>query len=146
MSDLMRHVIIKDNLIVNIIDYFTDQVGTCPDGLEDVIAIANNTAQIGWLYEAGEFIDTTPIVIPSIIIPQSITMRQARLWLAKNNLLSQVDAIISSLIGTEGDLAKIEWEYATTLDKSNALFQQIASQLNFTEEQIDNFFIEAFVL
>ena len=59
MSNLIRHVILKDNIVVNIIEYETIQTG-CPEGLEDVIALASDEGQIGWTYDNGVFTDPNP--------------------------------------------------------------------------------------
>ena len=61
MSNLIRHVILKDNTVVNVIEYETLQTG-CPEGLEDVIAIASDESQIGWTYANNTFTDPNPPV------------------------------------------------------------------------------------
>lgn len=62
MSNLIRHVILKDNVVVNVIEYDTIQTG-CPEGLEDVVAIASEEGQIGWTYADGIFTDPNPPVV-----------------------------------------------------------------------------------
>ena len=62
MSNLIRHVILKDNTVVNVIEYETEQTG-CPEGLEDVIALASEEGQIGWTYANNTFIDPNPPVV-----------------------------------------------------------------------------------
>jgi hypothetical protein len=62
MFNLVRHVILKDNVVVNVIEYETLQTG-CPEGLEDVIALASDEGQIGWTYDNGTFTDPNPPVI-----------------------------------------------------------------------------------
>ena len=63
MSNLIRHVILKDNAVVNVIEYETVQTG-CPEGLEDVIALASDEGQIGWTYDNNTFTDPNPPVVP----------------------------------------------------------------------------------
>ena len=63
MSNLIRHVILKDNAVVNVIEYETLQTG-CPEGLEDVIALASDEGQIGWTYANNTFTDPNPPVAP----------------------------------------------------------------------------------
>ena len=63
MSNLIRHVILKENTVVNVIEYETIQTG-CPEGLEDDIAIASDEGQIGWTYADGIFTDPNPPVAP----------------------------------------------------------------------------------
>jgi hypothetical protein len=62
MFNLIRHVILKDNVAVNVIEYETEQTG-CPKGLEDVIALASDEGQIGWTYADGIFTDPNPPVV-----------------------------------------------------------------------------------
>ena len=59
MFNLIRHVILKDNVVVNDIEYETAQTG-CPEGLEDVIAFASDEGQIGWIFNNGVFTDPNP--------------------------------------------------------------------------------------
>jgi hypothetical protein len=63
MSNLIRHVILKDNVVVNVIEYETIQTG-CPEGLEDVIALASDEGQIGWTYANNTFTDPNPPIVP----------------------------------------------------------------------------------
>ena len=62
MFNLIRHVILKDNVVVNVIEYETVQTG-CPEGLEDVIALASDEGQIGWTYDNNTFTDPNPPAI-----------------------------------------------------------------------------------
>jgi len=62
MFNLIRHVIVKENVVVNAIEYDTVQTG-CPEGLDDVIAIASDVGQIGWVYANGIFTNPNPPVV-----------------------------------------------------------------------------------
>ena len=68
----------------------------------------------------------------------SITMRQARLYLLNAKLLSQVDSIVS-----QNEAWKIEWEYATDVVKNSPLVVALAEQLDLSAEAIDTMFNEA---
>ena len=68
----------------------------------------------------------------------SITMRQARLYLLSAGLLSQVDSIVS-----QNEDWKIEWEYATDVVKNNPLVVALANQLSLSAEAIDVMFDKA---
>lgn len=70
MFNLIRHVILKDNVVVNVIEYKTLQTG-CPEGLEDVIALASDEGQIGWTYADGAFTDpNSPVVQEPLLLPE----------------------------------------------------------------------------
>lgn len=71
-----------------------------------------------------------------------ITMRQCRLALLQAGLLDDVEAMISQAQRS----VQIEWEYATVVDKTSALVQEIGSSLSLTVEQIDQMFIDAALL
>lgn len=75
-------------------------------------------------------------------IPQSVTMRQARLALLAAGMLPAVTAAINAA----GDAAKIDWEYAQTVDRGFGLVPAMAAQLGLTEAQIDALFVAAAAL
>ncbi|OPY84606.1 MAG: hypothetical protein A4E65_00251 [Syntrophorhabdus sp. PtaU1.Bin153] len=72
----------------------------------------------------------------------SLTMRQARLQMLAMGVLSQVETAVAQA----GQAAQIEWEYARTVDRDNALFQSIKTALGFTDEQEEIFFNEGSLL
>ena len=74
-----------------------------------------------------------------IRVPQQVTMRQARLELLSRDLLDDVDAVIA----VAGRAARIEWEYASTVDRDNPVIAVVQQQKGMTDEQIDDLFREA---
>ena len=76
-------------------------------------------------------------------VPISVDMRQARLALLSAGMLSQADSAIAAMTGIEGDAARIDWEYATTVRRDNPLVVGMASVLGLTEIQLDQLFIAA---
>lgn len=79
-------------------------------------------------------------------VPASITMRQARLALLGAGLLATVNAAIAGMAGAAGDAARIEWEYATSVDRTNALFGAMATQLGLDSTELDALFVQASTL
>ena len=75
-------------------------------------------------------------------IPQSVTMRQARLALLGAGLLDTVETAIAGV----GPAAKIEWDYATEVQRASGLVPAMATALGLTEDQIDALFIAAAAL
>lgn len=75
-------------------------------------------------------------------IPQSVTMRQARLALLGAGLLDTVETAIAGA----GPAAKIEWEYAQEVQRAAGLVPAMAIALGMTEAQIDALFIAAAAL
>lgn len=69
----------------------------------------------------------------------SLSARQFRLGLVNAGIsLSQVAAAIDAMpAGTDKDKAQIEWEYATTFDRSDHSIRTICSRLGFGDEQVN---------
>ena len=104
----------------------------------------------GELYEAalagafGPIAEYVPPPPPPVVIPQSVTMRQARLALLGIGLLDDVHAAIAAIPDpVQRKAAEIEWEYAQTVDRNSPFTQQMAAGLNLTAEQLDALFTQA---
>jgi len=76
-------------------------------------------------------------------VPQSVTMRQARLALHAAGLLTLVDAAIAAMDEPDKTAASITWEFAQTVDRGFGMVPQLAAALGMTETQIDDLFIAA---
>lgn len=76
-------------------------------------------------------------------VPQSVTMRQARLALHAAGLLTSVDAAIAGMAEPDKTLASITWEFAQTVDRGFGMVPALAASLGMTEVQIDDLFIAA---
>jgi hypothetical protein len=77
-------------------------------------------------------------------VPDSITMRQARLALLKLNLLDTVNAALNSIPDKkEKEAALIEWEYAQTVDRHSPLVISLGQVLGLSDSDLDNLFISA---
>lgn len=71
-------------------------------------------------------------------VPQSITPLQAKLQLLKLGLLDEVEALVT------GDrAAQLYWEYASVVERDNAVLLLMANSIGLTSEQVDEMFIEA---
>lgn len=98
-------------------------------------------------YEPGKFRqmwtirDKTPEELGDII-PQVVSMRQARLALLSADLLEAANSAVLAL----DEAAQIEWEYALEVRRDHPLIIGIGAQLDLTEEQIDDLFIQASIL
>lgn len=92
--------------------------------------------QDGWYW--FDTFDEALIFFAGLKNSDSITMRQARLYLLNAKLLSQVNSIVS-----QNEAWKIEWEYATDVVKNSPLVVALANQLNLSTEAIDKMFSEA---
>jgi len=77
----------------------------------------------------------------TIAVPRAVTMRQARLALLAEGHLATVDATLS-----QDTAAKIQWEYATHVYRTEALVGQMAQLLGMSDQQLDELFIAAYKL
>ena len=72
------------------------------------------------------------------LIPKTITLRQARLYLLSINLLDDLENIIS-----QNRAYKIEWEYANQIERESHLVIVLGQALNLDSDAIDDMFMEA---
>lgn len=87
--------------------------------------------------------DAEQSAIP-IAIPSQITARQLRLWLAGAGLLDQIDAALAAIPDDMArTTAQIEWEYATSFERSHALIASIGTAIGLDDAQIDAAFVAA---
>lgn len=89
--------------------------------------------------QAGDF--SPPPAAPTPI-PQSVSMRQARLALLGVGLLDTVEIAIAGA----GPAAAIEWEYAQEVQRASGLVPAMATALGLTDAQIDALFVQAATL
>lgn len=75
-----------------------------------------------------------------VYVPTSITQRQCRLMLVQIGKYQEAVAFIEN---SQDDTIKIEWEYASIIERSNPLVSHLGTQLELTKEQLDNLFVEA---
>lgn len=91
-------------------------------------------------WNAGSWVPIPPAA------PTVVTMRQARLALLNAGLLTQVNNAIAALPGISGDAARIEWEFAATVDRNSPLVASLSAALSLTPAQLDSLFTAASAL
>ena len=124
----MRYAIIENNTVTNVIE----ADGALP-GLEMAPA---GEASIGWGYTDGVFTPPPPQPTP---VPTSVSMRQAQLALLAADLLDDVEALVATLPRAY----QIEWNKASTVERTNPLVEIVREQKGLTSTDIDNLFIAA---
>lgn len=77
-------------------------------------------------------------------VPNLVTMRQARIALLRKGKLNDVEACIQSMTGTEGDEARIEWEYSSLVDRNRPLMQKVIDLIGLTNTEVDELFTLAY--
>lgn len=99
-------------------------------------------AQNGDLWD-GETLTRPPVKPPEQPKVTVVTMRQARLALLDVGRLADVDEAINGLPEPERTKAKIEWEYASKVDRNSEWVLNVSKQLGMDETQLDDLFVLA---
>ena len=81
-----------------------------------------------------------PVIVDGV--PQTVTMRQARLALLSAGLLD----LVTETVAGAGQAAQIEWEYASDVGRNATLIQTLAGVMGLTDEQLDGLFVVAATL
>ena len=122
----MKYAKIEDNIIVQIQP--NEEVG--------FIEVADSTV-CGMIQDVnGAFTNPEPV----IVIPISVTMRQARIALSRSGLLQTVTDAIASSADEE---LKIEWEFAADVRRDWISLITLTQSLGMTTKQLDDLFLIA---
>ena len=82
--------------------------------------------------------------VVKILIPESITKRQAKQQLLLDGKLSQVQEVIDSIPDeTERMMAQLYWDESTEFERSHPTLTEIGAALGLTEAELDMMFINA---
>jgi hypothetical protein len=83
------------------------------------------------------------VTAPVSVVPQTVSMAQARLALIGAGLFSTIDAGLKALPEPQRTTALTAWEYAPTVSRNGALVTTLAGQFGLTEAQLDALFTAA---
>lgn len=97
-------------------------------------------------YWRGMAWEVAPVVPAAAAVPQSVTMRQARLALLGAGLLPNVTTAINALASPQKEAAQIEWEYSQTVERNRAFVLLLGAALGLTSAQLDDLFRQAAAL
>lgn len=89
------------------------------------------------------FSDGTSITLlrnASLVVPLSVTMRQARLALLQNGLLSVVEDAINLIPEPDQTKVRTEWEYAARVERNSVWVSILQPALGLTDQQMDDLF------
>ena len=76
-------------------------------------------------------------------VPTSVTSRQAHIYMHRKGLLDEISAKFNELPEPAQTEVHIEWAKATVIERSNPLVKQIQLMFDWSEEDLDQMFIEA---
>lgn len=101
----------------------------------------------GFLGNEVEWLDTLDKALVGMSVPtNSVTKRQALQALIISEKDEQVIALLDSMTGIEGKLARAEWAESSTVERNRPLVKQMAIGLEMTEKELDDLFILAATL
>ncbi len=100
-----------------------------------------------YIYKDGQF-SISPDWIdpdkPAVVVPQSVTMKQARLALIQEGYLVKVESAFNAIPDEkEKATALTWWEYSLTVTRDNKYVLLMLAALQLTSEQGDGLFILA---
>ena len=136
----MKAALIRDGIVENII---IAGEGYDPGEGYSVIPVGDNPVEIGATYDGQTFTPPAPPLPP---VPETVSPRQARLALLGIGMLEQVEQALASLTGAQGKAARIDWEYATEVQRKSPLIAALGPALGLTSAQIDDLFRSAVTL
>ena len=96
-----------------------------------------------WTYNGTTFEPPAP---PPVVIPDTVSMRQARLALFQENKLSQVQPLIDAMSEPAKTTTQISWDYATTVQRDDDLVVQLSAAMGLTSADLDALFTLAATL
>jgi hypothetical protein len=92
---------------------------------------------------ARDGLEETLPAAPPPPTPEQVTMRQARLALLGAGLLDRISPAIDALPSPQKEVARIEWDYSSTVVRSRPLVAMLGQQLGMTDAQLDQLFVTA---
>lgn len=133
----MKYAFIKNNTAVEVVQ--SDPFMIFVPHYAEQFTIVTDSCKAGYVLNNGVWEPPPPV----IIIPQEITMRQARLALLDIGLLANVQTAINTLPEPDKTKAQIEWEYSNALQRDNLFVTTLGTALGLSSDDIDNLFITA---
>ena len=90
-----------------------------------------------------ELIPSLPVPSVAPVVPQEVSMRQARLALLGRGVLGHVDAAIDALPSPDRDAARIEWDYSSVVARNSPLVTMMCAALGLDDDARAELFITA---
>lgn len=127
--------------VTNVLKAYGTVTTNAPGDLVNAEADTFNLTPGQWVFVSGAWQK-----YDAIIVPRTVTMRQARLALLGAGLLDTVNNTIAGMAGAQGQAAQIEWQYSSEVQRHKALVQSLGPALGLTDAQLDQLFITAATL
>ena len=96
--------------------------------------------------EAAAFVAQQAADAAIVVVPQEVTMRQARQALILAGKLDTINQALQGMQGTPGELARAEWEYSITVQRNRPLVLSLGAALGMSSADLDALFVQAATL
>lgn len=137
----MKYAFVKNGVAIEVVE--SDPALLFVPGYAAHFVAVPDDVEAGWRLVSGSW--SAPPPAPPVI-PQSVTMRQARLALLNHGLLANVQPAINALPEPQRTRAQIEWDYSNGLERGNSFVATLGVALGLDDAAIDSLFIEAAAL
>lgn len=97
-------------------------------------------------YLAGDVLPPYMVTPPPSVVPQEVTMRQARLALNAAGKLAAVQAAIAAMAEPQKTNTQIWWDYSSTVQRSQPIVSALGTAIGLDSAGIDQLFTVAFTL
>ncbi len=103
-----------------------------------------------WCSKTGDVVEITEtqVVVTPVysttpdIVPDTISMRQARLALLHAGKLDQINALIDA----QDQATQLSWAYSSVVERHNPLIESLSTAIGWTSQEVDDLFRLASVL
>lgn len=137
----MKYAFVKNGVAIEVVE--SDPALLFVPGYAAHFVAVPDSVLPNWQLTNGTWTAPPP---QSAAIPQSVTMRQARLALLNHSLLANVQPAINALPEPQRTRAQIEWDYSNGLERGNSFVATLGVALGLDDAAIDSLFIEAAAL
>lgn len=126
--------------------YYRGVIETAPPSCSATERYVERTPQKddgGFWRQMWEVVPLTQEEIDAITaaqVPAEVTMRQARRALLQTGRLNLVEDALNALPEPQRTAAKIEWEYSSMVQRSNAFTSQLILALGMNQQEADDLF------
>lgn len=131
----MNYALIEAGAVTNVIVWDGKASWAPPAGVQAVAVPADVPVCPGYTYKAGKFA-APPVPEHPPVVVMRVTARQARLALLAAGKLAAVNTAIDAMAAPAREQAKIEWEFATTVDRDSPLVHTLATALDLDLEAL----------
>ncbi|MGI4850227.1 MAG: hypothetical protein ACRYGK_19130 [Janthinobacterium lividum] len=135
---MKTYAIIENGLVTNKVIWDGLTPWATPAGQSAIELSEGVTANIGYSYAGGVFAALAVVVPPPAppAVPQSCTRKQGNLALLELGYLDEVESVIASAPRN----VQIAYNDATTFERADPFLQMLASDVGFTDAQLDQLF------